>query len=104
MAFLAVHPERLRLVQISGAGKSFTTPTGPFQSSLSPEKSVLCFLLGVLCVLCLCGVYIRHRMPPLHPRPMAVFRCQHLRVGPVCVAHRLVQVSEASGFYSFYPT
>uniref|UniRef100_A0AAZ1XB64 Transmembrane protein 57a n=1 Tax=Oreochromis aureus TaxID=47969 RepID=A0AAZ1XB64_OREAU len=27
-------------------------------------------------------------MPPLHPRPMAVFCCQHLRMGPVCLAHR----------------
>lgn len=48
--------------------------------------------LGVLCLLRMCGVYVRHHLPPLHPRPMAVFRCQHLRMGPVCLAHRLVQV------------
>lgn len=48
--------------------------------------------LGVLCILRMCGVYVRHHLPSLHPRPMAVFRCQHLRMGPVCLAHRLVQV------------
>lgn len=46
---------------------------------------------GFLCVLCVCGIYIRHHLPSIHPRPMAVFRCQHLRVGPVCLAHRSVQ-------------
>uniref|UniRef100_A0A8C4HVN3 Macoilin 1a n=1 Tax=Dicentrarchus labrax TaxID=13489 RepID=A0A8C4HVN3_DICLA len=48
--------------------------------------------LGVLCLLCMCGVYVRHHLPPLHPRPMAFFCCQHLRMGPVRLAHRLVQV------------
>lgn len=48
--------------------------------------------LGVLCLLRMCGIHLRHHLPPLHPRPMAVFRCQHLRMGPVCLAHRLVQV------------
>ena len=43
---------------------------------------------GLLSVLCVCGVYIGHYMPALHPCAMAVLRCQHLRVGPVCVAYR----------------
>lgn len=58
-----------------------------------------CFLLhlGVLCVLRMCGVYVRHHLPSLHPCPMAVFRCQHLRMGPVRLAHRLV-----SGFLQIF--
>lgn len=46
------------------------------------------FLSGFLSVLCVCGVYIRHHMPALHPRAVAVLRCQHVRVGAVCLAHR----------------
>lgn len=57
--------------------------------------------LGVLCVLRMCGVYVGHHLPPLHPSPMAVFRCQHLRMGPVCLAHRLVQVF--FGLFIFLP-
>lgn len=59
--------------------------------------------LGVLCLLRMCGVYVRHHLPPLHPRPMVVFRCQHLRMGPVCLAHRLVQVF-CGLFYLCQPT
>lgn len=58
--------------------------------------------LGVLCLLRMCGVHIRHHLPPLHPRPMVVFRCQHLRMGPVCLAHRLVQVFCADFFFLIF--
>ncbi|XP_028256565.1 macoilin-1 isoform X2 [Parambassis ranga] len=44
---------------------------------------------GVLRLLRMCGVYIRHHMPPLHPCPVAVFRCQHIRMGPVRLAHSI---------------
>lgn len=47
---------------------------------------------GILCVLRLCGIYVRHHLPSLHPCPMAVFCRQHLRMGPVCLAHRSVHV------------
>lgn len=47
---------------------------------------------GVLCVLRMCGIYVRHHLPSLHPCPMAVFCRQHLRMGPVCLAHRSVRV------------
>lgn len=50
----------------------------------------LLLLSGVLRLLRVCGVYVRHYLPSLHPRPMVVFCRQHLRMGPVCLAHRLV--------------
>lgn len=58
---------------------------------------------GIFCLLCLCGVYIRHYLPPLHPCPMVVFRCQHLRMGPVCLAHRLVNSISVLTVFSMYP-
>lgn len=52
-----------------------------------PNPRPLCST-GLLSVLCVCGVYLGHHLPPLHPSAVAVLRCQHLRVGAVCVAHR----------------
>lgn len=64
----------------------------------------LCFLsLGILCLLCMCGVYIRHNLPALHSCPMAVFCSQHLRMGPVCLAHRLGFNLSADSFYLCQP-
>lgn len=47
---------------------------------------------GILCLLRMCGIYVRHHLPSLHPCPMAVFCRQHLRMGPVRLAHRSVRV------------
>lgn len=61
-----------------------------FYSTFRRYITLLC--PGVLSVLRVCGVYVRHHLPSIHPRPMAVFRRQHLRMGPVCLAHRSVQL------------
>lgn len=60
---------------------------------ISITLSLFSLCPGVLSLFCMCGVYIRHHLPPLHPRSMAVFRCQYLRLGPVRVAHRLALCS-----------
>lgn len=52
---------------------------------LSPHPS---FLLGLFSIFCLCSIHIKYNMSALHTNTMAVFCCQHVCLGTVCLAHR----------------
>lgn len=57
--------------------------------SLSPFLSLS--LSGLLCIFYLYCTYVRHDLLLFHPCALAVFRCQHLCLGAICLAHRYVE-------------
>lgn len=48
-------------------------------------------LSGLLCIFYLYCTYIRHDLLLFHPCALAVFCCQHLCLGAICLAHRYVE-------------
>lgn len=55
------------------------------------KQYIFLSLLGLLCIFYLYCTYIRHDLLLFHPCALAVFCCQHLRLGAIRLAHRYVK-------------
>ena len=51
--------------------------------------------LGILSIFHLHCHHVRHDLLSVHPGPLAVLCCQHIRLGPICMAHRYVNNSKS---------
>lgn len=49
------------------------------------------FVSGLFRIFYLYCTYVRHDLLFFHPCALAVFCCQHLRLGAICLAHRYVK-------------
>lgn len=90
VAVLAFHTKRLRLLQISGAGKRWTGKKTLKQLNCTFLRILFLFVshLGLLSLLRMCRFHIGHHLPPFYTCSVAVLCCQYLCVGTVCLAHR----------------